>query len=123
LCSNESAFGLVLVVLVQEVVKPRERVELGFIVGVGVDLQRDGQARMAEDDLRVTCRDAEWLRGAVECVLAAASHWPPVQHSSANEFVEEDHRSRVVLKGPLPGPLPRSNCSLTFRLQVMLDDF
>jgi hypothetical protein len=44
LCSNESAFGLVLVVLVKEVVKPRERVELGFIVGVGVDLQRDGQA-------------------------------------------------------------------------------
>ena len=46
----------------EEVVQPGERVELGFIVGVGVDLQRDGQARVAEDDLRVAGRDAEGLQ-------------------------------------------------------------
>jgi hypothetical protein len=67
--SNDSAFGLVLVVLVEEVVRPSERVELRFIVGVGVDLQRDGQARMAEDDLRVACRDTEGLQQRCDGVL------------------------------------------------------
>ena len=46
----------------EEVVQPGKRVELRLIVGVGVDLQRDGQARVAEDDLRVAGRDAEGLQ-------------------------------------------------------------
>ena len=38
-----------------------KRVALGLAVLVGVDLQRDGQPRVAENDLRVAGRDAEVL--------------------------------------------------------------
>jgi hypothetical protein len=30
-------------------VQPGERIELGFVVGMSVNLQRDGQTRVAED--------------------------------------------------------------------------
>jgi len=55
--SDGSAFGLV-IADIEEIVQPGERVELRLIVGVRVDLQRDRQARVAEDDLRVAGRNA-----------------------------------------------------------------
>jgi hypothetical protein len=44
-----------------EALQAAERIELCFVVSVGVDLQRDGQARMPEDDLGIAGRDAKHL--------------------------------------------------------------
>ena len=40
--------------LIKQPVKSSERIELGVVIAVGVDLERDGQPRVAEDDLGIT---------------------------------------------------------------------